>query len=322
MTAVSSGQEFTALNNMLRNNADIASMGGTVQQIGAGTASAKVSVDNKEVAAQLAAVGGEGYLKTMNIRLLYGRHFYIGELDKKNSVIVNNTLINQLHISQPVVKRIKVDSLYYTIIGVVSDYKEFGLHGEVPPCILRPASDDEFKFMAVRANTGRLLDVQKAVKKAWYKIAPDKPYSGFLQSEVIKKEKYMNEGLQSVSFFLAAIIIVLSASGLFALVSLNILRRSKEVGIRKVLGASIPYLMRLVSRDFILNITGAFAVGSLFAYVIINKIIFRFIYAYHAELSIDIFINTLVLVMLSCCATIGWKVYIASSSSPINVLRK
>ena len=319
---VNSAQEFTALSNMLRDNVDIVSVGGSVQQIGAGTTSAKVSVDNNEVTAQLAAVGGQQYLKTMNIRLLHGRHFYTGEADKKNSVIVNKTLINQLHISQPVGKRIKIDSLYYTITGVVSDYKEFGLHGQVPACVLRPASDDEFKFVVVRANSGRLPDVQKTIKEAWHRIAPDKPYNGFLQSDVIEKEKYMNEGIQSVSFFLAAIIIVLSASGLFALVSLNILRRSKEVGIRKVLGASIPYLMTLVSRDFILIITAAFALGSLLAYVIINKIIFRFIYAYHAELSVDIFVSTLVLVLLSCCATIGWKVYIASSSNPIIVLRK
>jgi len=322
VTAVSSGQEFAALSNMLRDNADIARMGGTVQQIGAGTTSVKVSADNTQVAAQSAAVGGEEYMKTMNIHLLLGRHFYTGELDKKSSVMVNNTLINQLHISQPIGKRIKVDSFYCTITGVVADYKEFGLHGQVPPCILRPASDDEFKFMVARANTGRLPDLQKAIKKAWSKIAPDKPYNGFLQSEVIEKEKYMNEGLQSVSLFLAAIVIILSSSGLFALVSLNILRRSKEIGIRKVLGAPIPYIMRLVSRDIILNIMAAFTIGSLLAYVIINKIIFSFIYAYHAELSIDIFISTLGIIMLSCCATIGWKVYISSSSSPINVLRK
>jgi ABC-type antimicrobial peptide transport system permease subunit len=322
VTAITNKQEFAALNYILRDNADIVSMGGSVQQIGESATSGKVSVDNKEVTAQLAAVGGEGYLRTMGIRLLQGRHFYTGGSDKTNSVIVNNTLIDQLHISQPVGKQIKVDSSYYTIIGVAADYKEFGLHGKVPPCILRQASDDDFRFMVVRANAGRLPEVQKAIKTAWHKIAPDKPYNGFLQSEVIEKEKYMNQGLQSVCLFLAAIIIALSASGLFALASLNILRRSKEVGIRKALGASIPDLMTLVSRDLILIIAAAFAVGSLLAYLIIKKIIFQLIYAYHADLSIDIFISTLGLVMFSCCATMGWKVYTASSLSPVKVLRK
>ena len=243
-------------------------------------------------------------------------------MDKKNSVIVNNSLINQLHISQPIGKQVKVDSLYYNIVGVVADYKELGLHDAIPPCILHAATTDEFKFLVVRANAGRLTEVQQAVKKAWYKITSDKPYSGFLQNEVIEKEKYMNDGLQSVSFLLAVTIIVLSASGLFALVSLNILRRSKEVGVRKVLGASIPYLMRLVSRDFLIIIMAAFTIGSLLAYLIINKIIFRFIYAYHAQLGIEVFISTLGIIMLACCATIGWKVYIASSTNPIDVLRK
>lgn len=321
VTEVNSAEEYTALRNTLSDNADIVSMGGSVQQIGASTTSVKVSVDNNEVTAQSAAVGGQDYLKTMDIHVLNGRHFYTGEVEKRNSVIVNNTLINQLHISQPIGRQIKADSLYYTIIGVVADYKESGLHGVVPPCILHSASDNELKYLVVRANKGHLADVQNSVKKAWRKIAPDKLYQGFLQSEVIEKEKYMNKGLQSVSLFLAAIIIALSASGLFALVSLNISRRSKEVGIRKVLGASLPYLMTLISRDFILLITAAFGAGSMLAYVVINKIIFSFIYAYHAELSIDIFISTLVLIMLSCFATIGWKVYNASNLNPIKVLR-
>lgn len=322
VTEVSSATEFTALSNMLRDDADVVSIGGSAQQIGAGTIRTKVSVEHHDVAAQLASVGGAAYMKAMNIKLIDGRHFYPGDVDKQNSVIVNKTLIDQLHITQPLGKQIKVDSLYYTITGVVADYKEFGLHGEVPPCVLRLASDDQFKFMVVRAHSGRLPAVMKTLKQAWQNVAPNKPYSGFAQSEVVEKEKYMNEGLQSVSFFLAAVIIVLSASGLFALLSLNILRRSKEVGIRKVLGAPVLYLMALVSRDFLVIVTGAFALGSSLAYLIIDKIIFRFIYAYHAELNIDIFIASLGLVMLSCCATIGWKVYVASSSNPVLVLRK
>lgn len=319
---VSSEAEYNALSNMLRNNPDILGVGGAAQQIGVNTLPVKASAAASEVTAQLAGVGGEEYMKAMNIRLLQGRHFYNGKLEEENSIIVNSTLVSQLNLKEPVGAQLKVDSIYYTIIGVVADYKEFGLHGKIPPCILRATSVDDFRYLVIRANESRLPDVQKAIKNAWPKVSSDKPYSGFLQSQVFEKERYMNAGLQSVSIFLAIVIIALSASGLFALVSLNIIRRSKEVGIRKVLGASILYLMRLISSDFLLIITIAFALGSLFAYVVLDKIIFSFIYAYHADLSIDIFIYTLGIVMLSCCLTIGWKVYFAASRTPINVLRK
>lgn len=160
------------------------------------------------------------------------------------------------------------------------------------------------------------------MEAAWIKTIPDKAYVGFLQMDMIDKERYLNEGLKSVSFFLAAVIILLSASGLFALVSLNIIRRRKEVGMRKVLGASVLGLMKLVSRDFIFIIILAFAAGASLGYVIIDKIIFRHIYAYHPEIGINAFVAALAVVLLSSFVTVGWKVYSAAISNPINVLRK
>lgn len=323
VTEINNVQEFTALSDMLKKDSRVKNVGGTVQQVAAGTKSVKVFGENTEVKAQLAEIGGEAYLNTMGIKLVQGRHFYAGNgLDKAQSVIVNETLTAQLNIKDPIGKQVKVDSAYFTIVGVVADYKEFGLHDKVPACILRNANADEFKYLVVRANSNKLAEVKKAAEAAWIKLMPDKPYAGFLQIDMIDKERYMNESFKSVSFFLAAVIILLSASGLFALMSLNIIRRSKEVGMRKVLGASVPNLMKIVSIDFIYIVLLAFAVGASLGYVIIDQIIFRHIYAYHPEIGVSAFIVTLVLVLLSTFVTAGWKVYNAAISNPINVLRK
>jgi ABC-type antimicrobial peptide transport system permease subunit len=258
----------------------------------------------------------------MGVKLLEGRQFHPGEsLDRDQSVIVNETLVKQLNLKDALGKQIKLDSASYTIVGVVQDYKEFGLHGRVPPCVLRLASPDDYKHLVVRANKQSLAEVEKLVKSAWYQVVPGKPYSGFLQSDVVDKERYMNAGVQSVSFFLAAVIILLSASGLFALVSLNILRRNKEIGVRKVLGATIPGIMRMIAKDFVLILLIAFIIGSSLGYLIIDKIIFNFIYAYHATIGADAFVYTLLILLLSCCITVGLKVYSAANSNPVNVLK-
>ncbi|HLL44471.1 MAG TPA: ABC transporter permease, partial [Segetibacter sp.] len=322
VTEISSGQEYSALSNAIRNDPQVEGVAGAAQQIGAGTWETKVYYETNELKVQVARVGGEEYLKTMGVKLLSGRHFHSNEgLDKDQSILVNQKFAEKLNLADPLGKQIKLDSANYTIVGVVRDYKELGLHGLVPPCVLQLAGVDDYKFMVVRANENNLANVEKAIKASWKKLITGKPYSGFLQNDVILKERYMNAGLQSVSLFLAGVIILLSASGLFALVSLNILRRNKEIGVRKVLGASIANVMGLVVKDFMYILLLAFLIGSSLGYLIINKIVFNFIYVYHPTFGLDAFILTLLILLISCALTVGLKVFKAASSNPANVLK-
>lgn len=323
VTEINNGQEYRALSEAIKRYPRIERVAGTVQQIGAGTGEAKINYETTTLKVQVADIGGEEYLNTMGIRLLYGRHFLSAEgLDKRQSIIVNQTLVKKLNLQDPLGKQIKLDSTNYTIIGVVQDYKEFGLHGLLPACVLRLAEPDNYKHLVVRTTQDNLLNIEKQVKAAWYQVIPGKPYKGFLQTDVVDKERYMNAGFQSVSFFLAAVIILLSASGLFALVSLNILRRNKEIGVRKVLGASIISIMGLISKDFMYILLIAFTIGSALGYLVINKIIFNFIYVYHADIGVDAFISTLLIILLSCFITVGLKVYKAANANPVNVLKR
>ncbi len=124
------------------------------------------------------------------------------------------------------------------MITLVNDYKEYGLRGLVPPCVLRPAAPGEFKYLVVNARPEHLAAVSGSLQAAWRKVAPGVPYRGCPQTEPVEKERYINAGIKSVAFFLAVVTLLLSASGLFALVSLDILRQHKEIGLRKVLGVA------------------------------------------------------------------------------------
>jgi putative ABC transport system permease protein len=322
VTEISNRHEFVALSDAISKDPRIESIAGTVQQIGAGTRETKLRYNTNNVTAQVAEVGGLAYLNTMGIKLIDGRQFLAGEgLDKEQAVIVNETLIKKINLHDPVGKQIEMDSSKFTIVGVVKDYKEFGLHGKVPACVLKLAAIDDYKYFVVRANQRNMAEVEKLIKEAWYKVSPGKPYNGFLQSTVIDKERYMNAGFKSVSFSLAAIILLLSASGLFALVSLNILRRQQEIGVRKVLGASILNIIGMISKDFIYILLIAFIIGSALAYLIIDKIIFNFIYAYNPAIAPEAFITTLLIVLLFCAMTVGLKVYRAANANPVKSLK-
>ncbi|MBC8053293.1 MAG: ABC transporter permease [Sphingobacteriaceae bacterium] len=319
---IDSASEYNILSNALKNNPRILSMAGTVHQIGEGSPTRKVQAESNEIKANVAVIGGEEYLKTTGVTLKEGRHFYTGKsLDQDASVMVNETLLSSLNIKSPLGQKIKVDSAYYTIVGVVKDYKEMGLHGKVPPMVLKSANPEDYKYLVARIPEDGVHSVFKSMQDTWHRVLPAKPFSGFTQDELVEKEVYMNEGFKSVAFFLALSTIALSASGIFALVSLNIIRRRKEIGIRKVLGASIISIISLINKDFIRLMLISFVIGSTLGFLLIDNLLFRFVYVYHPEIGVLPFILTLLIILLTSAITIGAKVYKAAVANPVKALR-
>jgi ABC-type antimicrobial peptide transport system permease subunit len=259
----------------------------------------------------------------MGISLKSGRHFLSADgPDKESSVLVNETLARSLGLKDPLGKQIKVEEKYLTIVGVVNDYKEAGLHGLVPSCALRLAAPGEFKYLVFRTKEEGIQAVYKSVQATWANLVPHIPFSGFLQSEMVEKERYLNEGFKSVALFLAIVTILLSSSGLFALVSLNILRRSREVGMRKVLGASAMSIMQLIAKDFIYLLLSGFVLGSTIGYLIMHNIVFRYIFAYHPPIGPGAFITALLVLLFACLSTVGYRIFSAARNNPVAVLKK
>jgi putative ABC transport system permease protein len=319
---IDSVSEYNRISAAIKADSRITGIGGAQHQIGEGSPTNKVKAELNEVEATVTTIGGEEYLKTAGVTLKEGRHFYPGKsLDQKTSVVVNETLLAALHLKSPLGTQIKVDSAYYTIVGVVKDYKEMGLHAKVPPIVLKAASPEDYKYLIIRTNANNQADVYKSLHDKWHQALPSKPFNGFLQNELIEKEVYMNQGFKSVAFFLAISTIALSASGIFALVSLNIIRRRKEIGIRKVLGASVVSVIKLINKDFVRMMLISFVIGSTLGFLLIDNLLFRFIYAYHAEIGIVPFALTLFVIITTSAITIGAKVYKAAVANPVKSLR-
>jgi ABC-type antimicrobial peptide transport system permease subunit len=318
---INNPQEYRVFSHAVQQHPEIKSVAGCAQQIGDGTYTQTVKTGNDQIQAQVALVGGEAYLNSMGIRLVQGRHFYDSGADADESILVNQTFLQRLRLTQPLGQRVTLDSINYTIVGVVNDYKEYGLHGLIPPCVLRLAKPDEYKFMVVRTDKDKLLQVTKYLQEAWHTLVPNVPYRGYLQSDLIEKEIRMTQSFRSIAFFLAIVTLLLSASGLFAQISLNIDKRSKEIGIRKVLGASVLQIIGLVNREFIRILLIAFVVGSALGYLFTSKLIFQFIYKYHPDAGPAPYIATFLIVLLCCSVIIGTKVFQAAKANPIKRLR-
>jgi putative ABC transport system permease protein len=318
---VSTPQEYNVFTQAIQQHPEIKSVGGCVEQIGDGTYTQTAKVENKDIQVQVARVGGEAYLNSMGVHLAQGRHFYDNGADADESILVNQTFLQRLQLTEALGQRVTLDSINYTIVGVVNDYKEYGLHGLVPPCVLRMAKPADYKFVVIRTDKNRLSHVTQYLQTAWRKVLPNVPYRGFLQSDLIEKELRMTQAFKSIAFFLAIITLLLSASGLFAQISLNIDKRSKEIGIRKVLGASVIQIIGLVNREFVRMLLIAFVIGSALGYLFTSKFIFQVIYQYHPNVGPAPYIGTFLIVLFCCSVIIGTKVYRAANANPIDRLR-
>ena len=322
VVAVQTPEQYVDMRNALSADPRITHIGGAAQQVASSTYDAMVEGEKTSFKAQVAHVGGAPYLEAMGIELKRGRHFLSVEgPDKEQSVLVNETLANSLGAGEAIGRQVKLGDLYLTIVGVVKDYKESGLHGLVPPCVLRLSGEAEYRYLVFRTKQENLVPVYNHVQKVWRSTTPNVPFSGFLQTDIVEKERYLNEGFKYVAYFLAVVTMLLSASGLFALVSLNITRRSKEVGMRKVLGASVAHIMRLIAKDFVYLLLGGFVFGSLIGYLIMHNIVFRYIFAYHPQIGPGAFAGALLILLFVCLVTVGYRIYSAAMRSPAMVIK-
>ncbi len=323
VTRINNPNEYTAFYNVLAQNADIENVAGSSQIVGESEEiSIQMNPDDVMRTSRKLEIGSD-YLKTIGIKLVTGRDFIAGSVqDLENAIIVNQKLLEEFQWQDnPINKQIYFEEKPYTIIGVVENHKEFGLLAEEPSCIFKMAHPDHFQYISVNVPEDRIAEIGQTLQESWYKINPDVPYFGFLQEMVIFKQLYMNIMLRDLCLFLAGVTLVMSAAGFFSIVSLSVLKRTKEISIRKIFGGSIKQMIQIISVGFIKIIVFAFVIGSLLGYLVIEKFLFTQLYAYHIPVGIGAFVLTFIVVTLIPMLTVGFKVYYAATANPAETLK-
>ena len=257
--------------------------------------------------------------KTLDIKLVAGRA-YNREFptDQKEAVIVNEALVEKFGIEDPIGKTIKYGgSQNRTIIGVVQNFHFRSLHHKVAPAVL-PLSTYTGRLL-VRIRPENVPGTIAFMKEKWEKVAPNQTFNfSFINEDLnkqYKKEERWNQMIQYATGF-AIFIAVLGAFGLAALATT---RRTKEIGIRKVLGASQAQILSLLSREFVLYIALSSLIAFPIAYYATNQWLQTF--AYRTELGVDAFLLGSVAMFLVVLTTVATQVLKAARANPADALR-
>ncbi len=264
------------------------------------------------------------YLETLKIQLVAGRNFSpTSPSDPQSFALVNEKLAGMLGWEDPVGKTLKnldwekLGEL--TVIGVVRDFHIDSLHRGIQPLLLHTGPRSYGPFVLIRIQPEDIAGTIAFLKKTWEAVALDQPFQySFLEDNLVRQYQNEDRWIRITGYtFLFAILI--SCLGLLGLASLSVTRRTKEVGIRKVLGASVSNLVLLLSGEFAKLVVVANLLAWPAAYYVMNRWLQDF--AYRIDPGPEIFILCGVLALGIALLTVGAQSMKAALANPVDALR-
>jgi len=202
----------------------------------------------------------------------------------------------------------------------MENFYPYGFWSKIEPTLLKLGVKERMRMLVVQANEENLPAVNDFLLTEWENVIPNAVYPGFFQKDILAEAKDINRQIMNIFLFLAIVSVILSLIGLYTLVSLNIIRRTREIGIRKVLGASVFSLVKAINRDFVIILLIASALGSALGYYL-SEMLLASIWTIYMDTSVFSFIIPLVFIFLVSILTLSGKVYKAATRNPVDSIK-
>ena len=261
------------------------------------------------------------YFKTYNLEFVAG-HAYSNS-DTVRDFVVNEALLRKLGITDPqkaIGKQIDFwdGDKVANIVGVVKDFNSYSLRDPISPVVLSTWKE-VYRTINIKIKAGSEKAVLPYIKKLWTSTYPDNVYDyKFLDQKIVNFYKQEDQLSQLYKIF-AGIAIFISCLGLYGLVSFMAVQRTKEMGIRKVLGASARNIVYLLSKEITMLIIIAFAIAAPVAYFIMNKWLEN--YTYRIPLGASVFILAIISSIIIAWITVAYRAIKTARANPVRSLR-
>jgi putative ABC transport system permease protein len=263
--------------------------------------------------------GDHNYVPTFELQILEGRN--LQPSDTIREFLLNETAVNKLGLSSnqdAIGKTATINGRKGTIIGVVKDFHNKSFHAAIDPVYITTLSDN-YAHCAVKINLASLNPTLTSLEEAWRKVYPDKVYEyDFLDKRIAQFYKQDMTILRLIYVF-AGIAIVIGCLGLYGLVSFMAAQKTKEVGVRKVLGASVQRIVWLFGKEFTYLLVSAFVIAAPLAWWTVRNWLDNF--TYRIEIRIEVFVLAIALTFLVAIVTVGYQALKAALANPVNSLR-
>ena len=318
---VDNQSEFETYRNALNTNPSIMSMAGARSGIFSNRANDPIKFESRQLEVDIIEVG-DNYLQTMDLALVAGRDFIKdSETDRKESIIITEKMVNAFGWDNPLGKEVLWrDTVKLYVVGVVKDVYTMGLWRELDPMMIRYILQQQYTQLVISTNANQVSDINEYMERQWSEVFPNRLYNGRMLNQNTAQADEVNLNIVYMFAFMGAITLLLSATGLFTLVSLNIIKRMKEIGVRKVMGASVANITRIVNTEFVIILVVAAGLGSWAGYVQ-SDMIMGSIWRYYQSPGTSTFVFSVGMLFLVSFLSIGYKVIKTAKMNPVDTLK-
>lgn len=268
-------------------------------------------------------VGGQiwqvdpGYLPTLGVRLVAGRNFSPMIAGDSQAVVINQSLAGRLQLQDAVGKAISVGGKRCNVIGVVADFNFESLHDHIGPLCMQLGSGSS--IVSVKVSPDKLNRSIDAIAAIWKQLSPAQPFRYTFLDERFASMYAGVKKIDDIFTSFAALAIFISSLGLFALAAFMAEQRTKEIGIRKVLGASVSGIVSMLSLDFVKLVCLAFIFAIPVAWWAMNQWLHDF--AYRIDIGATTFLLAGGVAIFVAVGTVSFQAVKAAVANPINSLR-
>ena len=258
----------------------------------------------------------EHFIPTLKMQLAAGSNFTGSPADSTH-YILNQTAVNAMGLQNPVGKAFSLHNHKGTIIGVVKDFNFASLKETVKPLIF--AYDSASWVLYIRTRPGQAADAIAAVRHFWQQYDGAYPFSYSFLDDDFDKLYRSDQRIGALFNIFALVALIISCLGLFGLATYSAQIRTKEIGIRRVLGASVPQVTGLLARDFVALIGLAFIIAAPVAGYLMSGWLHN--YAYRTQLTVGIFAGTALIILTLALLTVCFQAIRAALANPVKSLR-
>ncbi len=258
------------------------------------------------------------YLSVLGIQLKEGRNFNRRISTDGEAVLINETLARRLGVASALGTEVVAGEQRYRVIGVMKDFHVNSLHNSMEPLLLT-LTPEQGEFVYVKANPNHLAKVKQVIAEAYAQLQTEYPLElGFLDQTFARQ--YAEDERKSTLFLVfCCITIVIACLGLFGLAAFSTEQRTKEIGVRKVMGASVEGILLLLTRDFVRLVLLAIGIALPLAFYGIREWLQG--YAFRMDMSPWLFIIPAILVLFITLLTVSYQTLRAAQANPIKSLR-
>lgn len=267
----------------------------------------------------------ENFLETFGIPLIDGRNLSSKIANESTTeYLINETAAKQLGWDNPIGKTFKLHWMKGSVIGVVKDFHFTSLHEKIGPIAMHHAKSSrttQFMYLSVKVHTQNMSETLAFLETKWKTFLPDRPFEYSFLEDNINTISYKNEErMRQLTHLAAFITMLIACTGLMGLAAFSVAQRTKEIGIRKILGASVSNIVRLLSLDFMKLIALANVIAFPTAYYLLNAWLDNF--AYRIALDASAFFWGGCFIFLVAFITVCLYTVKAATSNPIHTLRQ